>query len=304
MKKILLFALALVMTLTAASAETALDAFNALAAGTTNDTFFAAETLLDDVMAEAYVFHQLTDDDAARIAPDLTRLSEITSKDIAAYAADKDYYVGQVRNAYYRALAAALSAEIRVNPASEEKYQNIQLILSLFLKDSDDAESEASRDAIRRNMTRDHARTIASDYNLPTSFVEFIIMDDDWNDDLWDNDKDWIKRVRWDDDFMDRVGSISIGARDEMGRTDIADLQAMLIALGYLNGNPDGVFGPRTEKALLEFQLANGLPGTGIFDEDDYDSIYSDDVVARRDYDDDFYDDDDWDDIDDDDDRR
>ena len=49
-------------------------------------------------MAEAYVFHQLTDDDAARIAPDLTRLSEITSKDIAAYAADKDY-VGQVRNA-------------------------------------------------------------------------------------------------------------------------------------------------------------------------------------------------------------
>ena len=38
MKKILLFALALVMMLTVASAETALDAFNALTTGTTNDT--------------------------------------------------------------------------------------------------------------------------------------------------------------------------------------------------------------------------------------------------------------------------
>ena len=293
MKRILILVLAFALTLTAASAESALEAFNSLttAAGANMD-FFAVDTIestLDEIMNGAYAIEPLTDEDAARIAPDLQTLTWITSKDLASYASGNGLYVGQVRNAYYLALATVLRAEIRVNPASDEKYKDIQTILSLFLEDSADQTDESSRASIRSSMTRDHMDSIAGQYDLPVSFVEFIIMDDDWNDDVWDNDDDWVKATVWGDDYMDSIDNLSVGARDDAGSTSVADLQTMLISLGYLNGKADGIFGPRTEQALLEFQLANGLSGTGIFDDDDYNMLYSADVVARKDYVEDFY---------------
>ena len=69
-------------------------------------------------------------------------------------------------------------------------------------------------------------------------------------------------------------------------------MQERLIALGYLTGKADGVFGEQTEAALIQYQLANGAPATGVFDDDDYDDMLSADVVARWDYDNSFdYDD-------------
>ncbi|MGF1594565.1 MAG: lytic murein transglycosylase [Kiloniellaceae bacterium] len=43
----------------------------------------------------------------------------------------------------------------------------------------------------------------------------------------------------------------------------IEEMQALLNALGYDAGNPDGLVGPRTREALSAFQAAEGLPADG-----------------------------------------
>ena len=47
---------------------------------------------------------------------------------------------------------------------------------------------------------------------------------------------------------------IGLHSRDQAGETRVRDLQERLVALGYLDITPDGVFGSRTLKALLRFQ--------------------------------------------------
>lgn len=45
---------------------------------------------------------------------------------------------------------------------------------------------------------------------------------------------------------------------------DVKSLQEKLNALGFSTGYVDGIFGPRTEKALKEFQAGYGLAQTGV----------------------------------------
>jgi len=45
---------------------------------------------------------------------------------------------------------------------------------------------------------------------------------------------------------------------------DVAKLQRALAALGYDPGPVDGVFGPRTLSAVMEFQRRSGLAADGV----------------------------------------
>jgi peptidoglycan hydrolase-like protein with peptidoglycan-binding domain len=59
--------------------------------------------------------------------------------------------------------------------------------------------------------------------------------------------------------------------KQENRRAEIYELQTMLRLLSQINPNfppvnPDGIYGPETEKAVLAFQTSNGLPPTGIVD--------------------------------------
>ncbi len=45
---------------------------------------------------------------------------------------------------------------------------------------------------------------------------------------------------------------------------DVREIQEKLISLGYLDGNADGIYGPKTESAVLAFQQDNGLDATGM----------------------------------------
>lgn len=202
MKKILIWTIALALALTAAAfadknnSDSALDAFNKLTQQSTSPSTAAASNktsseYLTEVMAGMYLTDVTTQNAAANLAPALNGLSSVTSLDIALYAGENNIAMEKVRNAYFQSLANVLRAEIMVNPASEEQYRNIQLILSLFLYNDDQPTSDVARDAIRDSMTKEHAQTIATDYNLPLSFVEFMIMDDDWDDTDYMNDSDW-----------------------------------------------------------------------------------------------------------------
>lgn len=46
--------------------------------------------------------------------------------------------------------------------------------------------------------------------------------------------------------------------------TDVELLQLALLRSGFLTSEPDGIFGPRTESAVLSFQASNGLVRDGI----------------------------------------
>ena len=46
----------------------------------------------------------------------------------------------------------------------------------------------------------------------------------------------------------------------------VKDVQNILIALGFLSSVPDGVFGPKTEQAVIEYQKAVGIEPSGIID--------------------------------------
>lgn len=60
------------------------------------------------------------------------------------------------------------------------------------------------------------------------------------------------------------------GSRGE----DVREIQEMLISAGYLEeGGADGVFGARTEKAVLAYQEAHGLDATGLVGEGTYKAL-------------------------------
>lgn len=145
----------------AASAEGtgALDAFTALTGqqAQINDPGKTNAEYLADIMAGVYAAKPADTTAAAAMAPALPYLSGISTRDIAAFASANQYPVRQVRNAYYKALANVFHAEVLCNPASEEQYRNVQVLLSLFLEDDATADS-ASREAIRNSMERHERR--------------------------------------------------------------------------------------------------------------------------------------------------
>ena len=140
----------------AASAEGtgALDAFTALTGqqAQINDPGKTNAEYLADIMAGGYAAKPADTTAAAAMAPALPYLSGISTRDIAAFASANQYPVRQVRNAYYKALANVFHAEVLRNPASEEQYRNVQVLLSLFLED------DATADSASRGHPQQHER--------------------------------------------------------------------------------------------------------------------------------------------------
>jgi localization factor PodJL len=59
------------------------------------------------------------------------------------------------------------------------------------------------------------------------------------------------------------VSSLEGSGSGPATRADIARAQTLLNRLGYDAGSPDGMMGPRTRDAILEYQLSEGLETTG-----------------------------------------
>ena len=283
--------------------KSALDAFYALQDGgdsrELNTGNVERTALLDAVMGNSYGQIPADAEKAALMAGELRAFCLITNGDLAAYASEHGMKMAQVRNAYYKALAIVLQAEIAANPGTEEKYRNIQTILSLFLTGASDPAGSEEQEAVRSRMTPEYGREIADGYGLPENFVDFIIMDSSWQDSDWKNDNAWREAAGWDSaaDVSDK--GIYIGSKDTGSSDAIRQMQQKLIDLGYLHGTADGVFGPRTQAALIEFQLANGMKASGIYTAAEETMLSGTDLVRRGDYGEEFWDPDDPDDLDD-----
>ncbi len=70
--------------------------------------------------------------------------------------------------------------------------------------------------------------------------------------------------------------NIRRGQRSEAVR----EVQEILIARGYLDGTADGIFGAKTEAAVLAFQADNGLDATGIVGEATFSALKGDAAQA------------------------
>lgn len=62
----------------------------------------------------------------------------------------------------------------------------------------------------------------------------------------------------------------------------VVEIQKRLIELYYLSGTADGKFGPGTERAVIEFQDAAGLSGTGVVDKQTFDELMSSYAPAKE----------------------
>ncbi|MGI6686831.1 MAG: peptidoglycan-binding protein [Christensenellales bacterium] len=66
-----------------------------------------------------------------------------------------------------------------------------------------------------------------------------------------------------------------------MGGEAVQAMQSRLIALGYLQGNADGIFGTQTAKALSNFQRANNLSADGIAGSQTLTALYGANAIAN-----------------------
>ena len=64
----------------------------------------------------------------------------------------------------------------------------------------------------------------------------------------------------------------------------VREVQEMLISRGYLESGADGIFGPKTEAAVLAFQQDHGLDATGIVGEGTYNALNSAPEKSSPDY--------------------
>ena len=72
-------------------------------------------------------------------------------------------------------------------------------------------------------------------------------------------------------DFLRGMCTLSKGSRF----SKVTELQQALIDAGYLDDKADGIFGPRTEAAVMAWQADSGLEATGIVTPDQLETILS-----------------------------
>ncbi len=66
------------------------------------------------------------------------------------------------------------------------------------------------------------------------------------------------------DDIWKNPPGLSYSASDARGNINVHAIQAALIKLGYLSGDPDGGFGNNTKNAVIAFQTEYGLTADGV----------------------------------------
>ena len=314
----------LLLSFPSQAASSALDAFNALTASDASSSEEIAHSkgaALDLLQSFLKDFSDgqgtLFPHAASLYVPDtaqaLSLLCSLTDTDLTGFASLYELPPAYVRNTYYKALACVLQQFLTENPDADPKYQDLESILSLFLisdaSDSADMQSRSVMQTIRSGMTTSCSAQIADAFDLPPTFVEYIIMEEDWHDQDWKKASDWsVLRAQLIAQESTQEASFGggseaansaplfsdqlIGSRDSGGSDTIRSMQEALIRLGYLRGNADGIFGPRTQAALIEYQLANGLHPSGVYRYTDFVSLQSPEAVPRTAYEDDFWDED------------
>ena len=114
---------------------------------------------LDEVMQGTLARDAANRTEAELMAPKLKTLSEITTKDLAVFAANKKLDNTKVQDAYYSALANALSAQLMIDPDSASQYKAVQQRL--------DQRSGSSASSGTSSAQKQNASTTSRSTNTP-----------------------------------------------------------------------------------------------------------------------------------------
>ena len=76
-----------------------------------------------------------------------------------------------------------------------------------------------------------------------------------------------VSTMPWNGGFAVSQAVAAHHEKAQYGFSMVMRLQRVLAAKGYDPGPVDGLFGPRTAAALMSYQRDNGLPTTGVLDD-------------------------------------
>lgn len=156
--------------------------------------------------------------DADYDALTLEELKGVTKDELLAFAAGYKLPVSMARHAWYTAIAEKLSGG-----ETDEK-------LALFLEmktNARDKTANGQRKEIRRNMTEAELHAYAAETGLPAGFLAWLMLDDEWHENDWEDGDDWQEGRRgwnvpdWADDYdlREKYGKEAVVTEDDVERT-------------------------------------------------------------------------------------
>lgn len=156
----------------------------------------------------------------------LAELKSVTPDALLAFAAEYKLPLSMARYAYYVALAECLAAEIEQTSDITQTQRTLRLFLDM--KDSaKDREANQERKAIRRALTEDEIIAYAAETGLPSGFLAWLLLDDEWYEGDWEDSDDWQEGRRswilidWVDeaDLREKFGREAIVTEDDVEHT-------------------------------------------------------------------------------------
>lgn len=154
----------------------------------------------------------------------LTALKAVTAEELITFAASNRLPVSMVRHAWYTALAEALAADFAGRNLTEQE-QRLALFLAMKENARDKAANEQRR-AIRKSLTEADIMACAAETGLPTGFLVWLMLDDEWYEPDWDDGDDWREGRRdwnipdWVDasDLREKYGKEAVVTEDDVER--------------------------------------------------------------------------------------
>ena len=150
----------------------------------------------------------------------LDELKAVTKDDLLAFAAAYKLPVSMARHAWYTALADKLTAEVPATATGE------RLALFLAMNGSKDKAANEERKTIRKAITEADIHAYAAETGLPTGFLCWRLLDDEWHEHEWDDGDDWQEgRKGWNipdwvevKDLRDKYGKDAVVTDDDVER--------------------------------------------------------------------------------------
>lgn len=150
----------------------------------------------------------------------LDELKAVTKDDLLAFAAAYKLPVSMARHAWYTALADKLTAEVPATATGE------RLALFLAMNGPKDKAANEERKTIRKAITEADIHAYAAETGLPTGFLCWLLLDDEWYESEWDDGDDWQEgRKGWNipdwveaKDLRDKYGKDAVVTDDDVER--------------------------------------------------------------------------------------
>jgi len=154
----------------------------------------------------------------------LAELKAVTADELLTFAMAYKLPVSMARHAYYTALAECLASDFAQRSLTETE-QRLSLFLAMRNNPRDKTDNEARR-AIRKTLTEADIHAYASETGLPAGFLVWLLLDDEWYEEDWEDGDDWREGRRnwvipdWVDasDLREKYGKDAVVTEDDVER--------------------------------------------------------------------------------------